>query len=501
LNFASLTSERVPHNARFQAPNRTVAAIAHEGKGENMAYRAFMRSAVSPLSRVAVPFVVGSACALWGASNAHAQVKIVLPPIPKMPVYTPFSSAPSVPPFPTTGFSQAPSSASNSPAPLFIPPVQSTANIRVTGPRAKFEPAGNAVYHGASLPDTWSEDGLRNQIAQYNAAAGKKISVVTWFASAYENGRITSWRQNYGASLDRVKRLGALSLIKFSTQDYAFSSTHKMADLKAIAAGSWDDYFVEAAHTVRDFRSPVFISIDHEMNGNWYPYSQAYEGSTSTAADYVAAWRHIVSIFRSQGANNAAFVWSPNVPDVGGVPYQSYYPGDSYVDWVGISFYSGNSMSAMDDIYRQLAPRKPFFITEWATAPEKNRYNPLFPGEVAWVEQFFAALETRYPRVKAISWFNWQNGDGDYRLTRVPAQAQTYAKDISASRYLSSPGSQFVHSNAIETPRLDVVPREIIFREKTAPSTPAPVVPRLQGIRTERVLGERIGTEKVRVSR
>jgi len=466
-----------------------------------MVYRRGILIAMFRFSRVVVPFVVGSVCALWGASNAQAQIKIVLPPIPKVPTYAPFSSSPSVPPLPATGFSQTPPSASQFSAPLVIPPIQSTANLKITGPRAKFEPAGNAVYHGASLPDTWSEDGLRNQIAQYNAAAGKKISVVTWFASAYENGRITSWRQNYGASLDRVKRLGALSLIKFSTQDYAYASTHKMADLKAIAGGSWDDYFIEAAHTVRDFRSPVFISIDHEMNGSWYPYSQSYAGSTSTAADYVAAWRHIVSIFHSQGALNAAFVWSPNVPDVGGVTYQSYYPGDSYVDWVGISFYSGNSMSAMDDIYRQLAPRKPFFITEWATAPEKNRYNPLFPGEVAWVEQFFAALETRYPRVKAISWFNWQNGDGDYRLTRVPEQARTYAKDISSSRYLSSPGSQFVYSNAIETPRLDVVPREIIFREKAATTPPVPSVPRLQGVRVESVKSERVGVERVRVSR
>jgi len=447
------------------------------------------------LARV-VSLLVGSACVAMSSSNARAQIKIVLPPIPKAPVYAPYSPSPSVPPLTTNSPASAPTY-----APLVIPPIQDTASLVVTGPRAKFEPEGNAVYHGASLPDTWSEDGLRRQIEQYNVAAGKKISVVTWFASAYENGRMTSWRQNYSFSLERVRRLGALSLIKFSTQDYAFNSTHKMADLKAIAGGTWDDYFIEAAHTVRDFRSPVFISIDHEMNGNWYPYSQAYSGSTTTAADYVAAWKRIVGIFRAQGAGNAAFVWSPNVPDVGEVPYQAYYPGDSWVDWVGISFYSGNSMSAMDEIYRQLAPRKPFFITEWATAPQKNKYNPLFPGEVTWVEQFFAALETRYPRVKAISWFNWQNGDGDYRLTRVPEQAKTYAKDISASRYLSSPGNQFVRSNAVETPRVDVVPREVIFSEKAAAVPPIPAVPTLRLPSVERVKTERIGTERVRVSR
>src|SRR6478609_2281829 len=57
------------------------------------------------------------------------------------------------------------------------------------GPRAKFEPAGDRVYHGASVPDTWDENGLRSQVQQYQKLAGKRLSVVTWFASTYEMGR------------------------------------------------------------------------------------------------------------------------------------------------------------------------------------------------------------------------------------------------------------------------------------------------------------------------
>ncbi|RYX86193.1 hypothetical protein EON83_02930 [bacterium] len=443
-------------------------------------------------NRLAVPVAAVLGISALSLPQAKAQIKIILPPIAKTPVYTPVTSTAIPSPLaPTTP----------SATPLAIPPIVNTATLKVTGPKAKFEPEGNAVYHGASLPDTWSENGLGRQIKQYNDAAGKRISVVTWFASAYEKGSLTSWRQNYSSSLARVQRLGALSLIKFSTQDYAFDSTHKMLDLKDIAAGTWDDYFIEAARTVRDFELPVFISIDHEMNGTWYPYSQAYPGSKTTAADYVAAWKHIVDVFRKQGASNAAFVWAPNVPDVGGIPYTSYYPGDDYVDWVGISFYSGNTMSAMDEIYRQLAPRKPFFITEWATATEKNKFNSLFPGEVEWVEQFFAALETRYPRVKAISWFNWQNGDGDYRLTRVPAQAQAYAKDIAESRYMSSPGDKVTRVNAIETPRLDVVPNEIVKREKPAAPPPPVIIPRIVLPPIEQIMSERIGKETVPVVR
>jgi hypothetical protein len=355
--------------------------------------------------------------------------------------------------------------------------------------QGKFEPAGDKVFHGASLPDTWDENGLRRQIQQYSAAAGKRLSIVTWFASAYENGRMTTWRHNYASSLARVKRAGALSLIKFSTQDYAYHSTKRAADLKQISAGAWDDYFKDAAQTVRDFGSPVFISINHEMNGNWYPYSQDYPGSRTTAADYVAAWRRIVTIFRANGASNAAFVWAPNVPDVGNVPFTKYYPGDEYTDWIGPSFYSGNDTGAMDTLYRTYAAKKPFFITEWATAPEKSRYNPRFPGEAAWIKQFFAALTARYPRVKAISWFNWDKDDGNYLLSRVPEQSRAYAQDIAAPRYLDRP-ILLSSTSSVETPRLDrpapeVRLREVIPVERARVEAPVAIAPRRERLRLQ----------------
>ncbi|MDQ3812968.1 MAG: hypothetical protein M3347_03350, partial [Armatimonadota bacterium] len=98
--------------------------------------------------------------------------------------------------------------------------------------RAKFEPSSNSVYHGVSLPGTWNDGTLQAQLQQYQALIGKRTALVTWFASFYDNGRITSWRKNYAPDLARVRRQGAVSLIKFSVQDCAYARTHQMADLK-----------------------------------------------------------------------------------------------------------------------------------------------------------------------------------------------------------------------------------------------------------------------------
>jgi hypothetical protein len=351
--------------------------------------------------------------------------------------------------------------------------------------RAKFEPAGDKVYHGASLPETWDEKrpagGNCNPTTRRRA---KRLSVVTWFASAYENGSMKTWGGNYAQSLARVKRTGAISLIKFSTQDYAYTRTRKAADLKKIAGGGWDEYFKDAAIKVRDFKSPVFISIDHEMNGNWYPYSQAYPNSGLTAADFVAAWRRIVTIFKQNGASNAAFVWSPNVPDVGGVPFSAYYPGDDYTDWIGVSYYSGNDLGAMDTIYRTYAAKKPFFITEWATETSKSKYNSRYPGDAAWIKQFFGALTARYPRVKAISWFNWDKEDGNHLLSRVPEQSRAYAQDIAAPRYLDQPITLGGNDNT-DVPRLDTPSREVRLREVVPVQRPVVEAPRIEAPRVE----------------
>ena len=247
---------------------------------------------------------------------------------------------------------------------------------------------------------------------------------------------MTSWKNNYLMPLRRVQKAGAVSLIKFSTQDAAYDSNQRIASTREIGAGVYDAYFEEAADAVKEFGAPVFISINHEMNGNWYPYSED-AGKGATAADYIASWRRIVDIFRRRGADNAAFVWSPNVPDVGAVSFTKYYPGDSYVDWVGVSFYSGNPMSNLKTVYDTYAARKPIFITEWATSTRQNAYYKGFPGEAEWIDDFFAKrLKTITRECARFPGFNGIKDDGNHLLQRVPQQAQAYQADIKKARYL-----------------------------------------------------------------
>jgi mannan endo-1,4-beta-mannosidase len=107
--------------------------------------------------------------------------------------------------------------------------------------------------------------------------------------------------------------------------------------LTAIAAGRYDAYLRSYATAVRAFGSRVIISFGHEMNGDWYSWGNHH----ASPAAFVAAWRHIVTVFRQAGAANVTWLWTVNViePQPGIPSPAAWWPGRSYVTWVGIDGY------------------------------------------------------------------------------------------------------------------------------------------------------------------
>src|SRR5580704_6193956 len=106
-----------------------------------------------------------------------------------------------------------------------------------------------------------------------------------------------------------------------------------------IAAGRYDGYLSSYAETVRAYRHPVIVSFGHEMNGSWYSWGYR----RTSPATFVAAWRHIVTLFREFGAGNVTWLWTVNIinnTERGKIPSPApWWPGSSYVTWVGIDGY------------------------------------------------------------------------------------------------------------------------------------------------------------------
>ena len=75
-------------------------------------------------------------------------------------------------------------------------------------------------------------------------------------------------------------------------------------------------------------RTPVILSFGAEMNGSWYSW-----GSGHTRPNvFVAAWRHVVSVFRQAGAHNVRWLWTVNSTNATAAPLKRWWPGNSYVN-------------------------------------------------------------------------------------------------------------------------------------------------------------------------
>ena len=146
--------------------------------------------------------------------------------------------------------------------------------------------------------------------------------------------RIASYYSNFGQAFALVfanlmAEQGTKTLVQWQPRGYTN---------KDIAAGKYDTYIEKFAHDVGTVNGQVIISYGQEMNGNWYPWAASGWGN-SNPADYIAAYRHIVLQFKAALVNNVTWLWDPNVSYNGSVPLKNVYPGDQYVDWVGLDGY------------------------------------------------------------------------------------------------------------------------------------------------------------------
>lgn len=183
---------------------------------------------------------------------------------------------------------------------------------------------------------------------------------------------------------------------------------------RQIAAGDSDNYLVRFADDVRSLNLPIAISFGHEMNGDWYPWGS---GQTS-AADFVAAWRHIHDVFAKRGATNVIWVWDPNdIYPVPTVALKPYYPGDAYVDWAGVTGYwtvfgPHTYATLFQPTLLQIRQftQKPFLIAETSVEAGAN--------EAASVKALFQAVHAN-PDIIGLVWYDYDR-QGDWRLENRP---------------------------------------------------------------------------------
>ncbi len=313
--------------------------------------------------------------------------------------------------------------------------------------------AAPAVASAAPIALGVNADNAPGQLAPlttYSALAGRAPALVMWYQQ---------WSEPlyYSSQLPNVSAVGAAPVI---TWDPTLNGIG--IPLADIAAGRYDTYIKQAAQAAVAARRPIYIRFAHEMNLSGAPFGPGHPGDT--AATFVAAWRHVVTVFRQQGATNVEWVFSPNVDCSGRCPFTAFYPGDAWVDWVALDGYNYSTVDnvpwmTFDQIfgpsYAELTrlTSKPVMIGETSSAA-------LGGNKAQWITQTLGELPARYPQVHALIWFDrvketdWRVNSSASALAAWRAMATSAAYSGSAATLLAlaplandaTVRSAFVHS-------------------------------------------------------
>jgi hypothetical protein len=263
----------------------------------------------------------------------------------------------------------------------------------------------------------------RSYIGVYSDGAPASYAGVKSFAEAtgvepdivsYYSG----WYQPFQIGLaSNAARNGAVPLVQIDPNGVS---------LAKIAAGEYDAYLSSYAEAVRAYRHPVILSFGHEMNGSWY--SWGYRNASH--AMFVAAWRHIVDVFRVLGARNVTWLWTVNIinnTQAGKIPGPAnWWPGSSYVNWVGIDGYYLKPSWAFAPLFgptiaavRELT-KDPILIAETGAVPAA--------GQSAKIADLFAGIRTY--DLLGLVWFDSMNpiNGEDYRL-EAPSALAAFRRD------------------------------------------------------------------------
>jgi mannan endo-1,4-beta-mannosidase len=282
--------------------------------------------------------------------------------------------------------------------------VMAAVAVGFTGARFKLLPSKPPVVQAGLAPSMNSYLGVfetgsppaYQPIAEFAQAVGTEPNLVGYY-SGWAEPFLTSYAE-------MIRKHGVIPYVQIDPS---------LASVPAIAAGDYDIYLTNYADTVRAFGHPVVLGFGHEMNAKGYSWGYG----NLPPSTFIAAWRHIVSLFHAQGADNVTWLWTLEADQRGETgPARDWWPGNSYVNWVGIDGYYyvpsdtfANVFGTTIDQVRQFTD-KPVLLSETAVGPDA--------GQAEKIPDLFAGI--REYKVLGLVWFDKDQHGGilhqDWRI-------------------------------------------------------------------------------------
>ncbi|NOX28451.1 MAG: beta-mannanase [Actinobacteria bacterium] len=376
----------------------------------------------------AVSIAASSRSGLLSQDQAAANVETTLVPRPAVPM---------------TAVDETPEQSETDPIAL---PAQGLARVDTESQLPATTPAtepddpyawlATVPVSGRTFVGVTTDNGLADEVADFSAAADINPDVVM-ISRGWANATPDI------AVIERVTAAGHLPVLAWEPWNFEVESTFdrrrgEQPDfaLSTILAGDHDELINGWAEELAEWGRPVGIRFAHEMNGYWYPWSESVNGNAT--GQYVAAWRYVYDVFEAAGADNVIWIWSPNPTQPTLIPLAGLYPGDDYVDWIGIVGYLGNGVNpatyvpTFDQLFgptiaeiREFSDL-PLVITEIGATEDGGK-------KAEWIAHVLDAIDQRQDIIGFI-WFEI-NKETDWRIVSSVEASEAFRTGLANGNF------------------------------------------------------------------
>jgi len=250
----------------------------------------------------------------------------------------------------------------------------------------KLLPPTSGIYHSA-YPDFGGTEDIvsASRITDFETLVGKKIVWAYFSNNWYDSIQFPT------TAVNTIHNAGKVPFIRMMPRtNFDVGGPDPNYTMQKIIDGVFDAQLTQWAIDAKNTNIPLLVEFGTEVNGNWFPWNGQYNGADETtgygdpnlfdgAERFRDAYQHIIDICNSNGANNITWFFHVDAysePNVDWNKIEYYYPGDDYIDWLGVSIYGPQTNNEdyqefseiMNDIYPSLTAlsNKPIAILEFA---------------------------------------------------------------------------------------------------------------------------------------
>ncbi|MBX3039641.1 MAG: hypothetical protein KF789_02895 [Bdellovibrionaceae bacterium] len=324
----------------------------------------------------------------------------------------------------------------------------------------KVLPPLSGAYQGAYADFGPVENQVTEEaIRSYTKLTGKKLAWA-YFSDHWLDGDIHFPAGN----VETCRKMGVIPYIRMSPwSEMTQSQQDPVVTMQKIIDGEFDEGLRTWARSARDSGTAIMIEFGPEVNGDWFPWNGRWNGGSSrdrygdpTWPDgperFRDAYRQVIQIFREEKALNITWILHVDVawtPQASWNHMKFYYPGDDYIDWIGLSVF-GRQLpknnwilfpSMLKSFLKQIeeTSEKPVLISEFGVI--EDAHDP--KKKAAWLKQALQSISKGlFKNVKGITYWNspgWlADGSASFKIDSSPQALEAFRTEISQPFWLEN---------------------------------------------------------------